>query len=513
MVLTLLLLLAAQAGPATLPEMLSRAMQSLEAHDRVSARRELTEALRLYPASPAVHNFLGVVEAGEGNYLAAEKRFREAVLRAPDYTDAYLNLGRLYQENGAKDPKAATKALAAYQAILRYQPDHSEARFQSAALLQAMGEFGRSLDELRRLPPPDQQRPAALAVRLSDHAGKGERAEADAAAEKLLGQGGFDELDVRPALPVLLAHGREDLAARLLEDLRWRGRASSDNLQRLGLLKERQGQLAEARVRLEEAARDRPDSVPLLLDLARVAHKAGDRQGALGYLAHARALEPGNARVHFLFGMICVELDLGAEAYNSLKEAVRLDPENAAANYAMGAVALHRKDPGEAIPYFRKYSELEPKEPRGPFAIGVAAFQARDYETARRLLVPAAERPATAAGANYFLARMARAEGEFEEALRFALRSVEANPSYADPWSELGLLYLRLGQPGKAAEALERCLKLDPEHYLGNLHLGMLYAQTRDPREQEQRQRFDEIKKRGAEKGADFLRPIEVVPY
>jgi len=134
MVLTLLLL-AAQAGPATLPEMLSRAMQSLEASDRVSARRELTEALRLHPTSPAVHNFLGVVEAGDGNYLAAEKRFREAVLRAPDYTDAYLNLGRLYQENGAKDPKAATKALAAYQAILRYDPAHAESRFQSAALL------------------------------------------------------------------------------------------------------------------------------------------------------------------------------------------------------------------------------------------------------------------------------------------------------------------------------------------------------------------------------------------
>jgi len=493
--------------------MLERARQSLEASDRPAARRELTEALRRYPTSPAVRNFLGVLEAGEGRYTEAERRFREAVRLVPQYTDAYLNLGRLYQEHGEKDTQAATKALAAYQAILRYQPDHSEARFQSAALLQAMGEFGRSLDELRRLPPADQERPAALAVRLADHAGKGERAEADAAAGKLLARGGFDELDVRPILPVLAAHGRGDLAVSLIEDLRRRGRASSDDLQRLGLLREKDGRLVEARVRLEEAARDRPDSVPLLLDLARVAQKAGDRQGALGYLAHARALEPANARVHFLFGMICVELDLGAEAYNSLKEAVRLDPENAAANYAMGAVALHRKDPSEAIPYFRKYAELEPKEARGPFAIGVAAFQARDYETARRLLVPAAERPATAAGANYFLARMARAEGELEEALRLALRSVEANPSYADPWSELGLLYLRLGQPGKAEEALRRCLELDPEHYLGNLHLGMLYAQTRDPREQEQRQRFDEIKKRGAEKGADFLRPIEVVPY
>jgi tetratricopeptide (TPR) repeat protein len=509
----LLLLLAAPPGPSSLPELLTRARQSLEASDRAAARRELNEALRLYPASPAVHNFLGVLEAGEGRYAEAEKRFREAVARAPDYTDAWLNLGRLYQEDGAKDPKAAAKALEAYQAILGYEPAHAEARFQSAALFQAMGEFRRSLEELRRLSPADQDRPAALAVRLADHAGRGEGAEADAVAARLLAKGGFDELDVRPTVPVLTAHGRAGLAIGLLEDLRRRGRASSDALQRLALLYEKDGRLPEARVRLEEAARDRPENVPVLLDLARVAHKAGDREGALGYLGHARALEPANAHVHFLFGLACVELDLGAEAYNSLKEAVRLDPENAAVNYAMGAVALHRKDPSEAIPYFQKYAGLKPDEPRGPFAIGVAAFQARDYETARKLLVPAAERPETAAGANYFLARMARAENEFEEALRLGLRSVEANPSYADPWSELGLLYLRLGRPEKAEEALRRCLEIDPEHYLGNLHLAMLYAQSRDPREPGQRRRFDEIKSRRAEKAADFLRPIEVRPY
>ncbi|HSD28069.1 MAG TPA: tetratricopeptide repeat protein, partial [Vicinamibacteria bacterium] len=327
MVLSLLLLLAVQAGPTPLPEMLSRVREYLEIPDRSAARRELTEALRLYPASPAVRNFLGVLEAGEGNYPEAEKRFREAVLASPDYTDAWLNLGRLYQENGAKDPKAAAKALAVYQAILRYAPSHAEARFQSAALLQATGEFGRSLEELQRLSPADQGRPAALAVRLADHAGKGERAEADSTAARLLAQGGFDELDVRSVLPVLAAHGRADLAVSLLEDLRRRGRASVDGLQGLALLYEKDGRLAEARVRLEEAARDRADSVALLLDLARVAHKARDLEGALGYLGHARALEPGNARVHFLFGMICVELDLAAEAYKSLKEAVRLDPE------------------------------------------------------------------------------------------------------------------------------------------------------------------------------------------
>lgn len=511
--MSLLLALLLQAAAAPLPDLLERARQHLEASDQDAARRELTEALKLHPTSPAVHNFLGVLEAGERHYPEAEKQFREAIRLAPDYTDAYLNLGRLYQENGAKDPRAAAKALAAYQSALKYDPSHADARFQSAALLQATGEFARSLEELGRLSAADQNRPAALAVRLADQVGNGDHPEADATAAKLLATGGFDELDVRATLPALTARGRADLAIGLLEDLRRRGRASPEDLQGLGVLYEKDRRLPEARVRFEEAARDRPDSVPLLLDLARVAYKADDRQGALGYLGHARALEPANARIHFLFGMICVELDLGAQAYDSLKEAVRLDPENAAVNYAMGAVALHRKDAREAIPYFRKYAELEPKEPRGPFAIGIAAFVARDYETARRLLVPAAERPETAAAANYYLARMARAENEFEEGLRFAQRAVEANPSYADPWSELGLLYLRLGQPDKAEEALDRCLKLEPDHYLGNLHLLMLYTRTRDPRQAAQQQRFDEVKARYDKKATDFLRPIEVRPY
>jgi tetratricopeptide (TPR) repeat protein len=513
MVASLVLALAVQAGPVPLPDLLQRARQLLEASDRSGARRELAEALRLYPDSPVVYNFLGALEAGDGHYAEAERSFREAVRRAPTYTEAYLNLGRLYQQNAVKDPRAITKAIGAYEAILRNEPGHAEARFQSATLLQRLGEFSRSLAELEQLPAADQDRPTVLSVRLADHAGRGDRAEADAVADRLLDRPDLTEVDVRAVLPALGAHGRDDLALRLLEKLRDRGWATADDLQSAGLIQEKLGRFALAREALEQAAALRPQSVPFLLDLARVAYKAGDNTGALGYLAHARALEPENARVHFLFGMICVELDLGTEAYDSLKEAVRLDPENAAVNYAFGAVALHRKDPSEAIPYFRKYAALEPGEPRGPFAVGVAAYEARDYATAREKLVPAADNPDFAATANYLLARMDRAENTFDEALVYAQRAVDANPGYADAWAELGLIQLQRGQTAEAEKALDRCLALEPDHYLGNMQLALLYARTRDPRGEAQRQRFEQIKKRGVEKARDFLRPIEVRPY
>jgi len=513
MILALLILLAApQSGP-TLGDLLTRARDHMGAGDGAAARADLDAALRAYPTSPAVRNFLGVLAASEGGYGEAERRFREAVQRDPRYTDAWLNLGRLYQENAAKDAGAPRKALAAYEAILRYEPAQRDARFQAAALLQALGEPERSQAQLKHLPPEDRERPAALAVACANLAARGARAEADAVAEKLLARPDLAAEDVRPILPVLAAHGRDDLVVRLVETLRQKGLASSADLESLGAAYARQGQRPLAREALEAASASRPDDAGLLLALARVAYEQKDLQGALGYLGHARAVSPKDARIHFFLGMVCVELNLGGEAYTALAEAVRLDPDNAAANYALGCVAVHRKDPTEAIPYFERYAALKPDDYRGPYAIGVALFLAKNYEAARTRLLPFAERKETAAAASYFLARIARAENEDEEALRLARRAVEADPRSADGYSELGLLYQRLGQAERAEEALKRCLEIDPNHYLGNLHLLLLYSRTKDPRQAAQQERFDELKKRRAEQAADFLRPVEIRPY
>ena len=73
-----------------------------------------------------------------------------------------------------------------------------------------------------------------------------------------------------------------------------------------------------------------------------------------------------------MFGIICVELNLSAEAYESLKKAIALDPDNPRINYVMGAVATHRPDRSEAIPYLEKYVALMPADPRGLFAFGAA---------------------------------------------------------------------------------------------------------------------------------------------
>jgi tetratricopeptide (TPR) repeat protein len=320
------------------------------------------------------------------------------------------------------------------------------------------------------------------------------------------------EADVTSILPILASRQETSLALKLLQGLEARRLASFDSLHSLGLLSRSAGRLAEARQALEAAAQLQPNSVPVLLDLARVADDQQDYTGALGYLAHARELEPNNGSIHFFWGIICIEQDLAEEAYQSLKKAVALDPQNAYYNYALGVVTMQREDANESIPYLKEYCELKPHDPRGRLALGAAYFNSRDDESAQKVLATIAHDPQTAAGANFYLGRIDNREGRYPEALRHLSLALQARPNYADAYAELGLVHLKQREYPPAEEALEKALKLRPDNYTANLNLMILYQRTRNPKAEEQSKRFEQLKEDRAQRAKEFLRTIEVRP-
>ncbi|MBA3442025.1 MAG: tetratricopeptide repeat protein [Pyrinomonadaceae bacterium] len=489
--------------------------QLIQQGDLTGARRLLTEGAKDYPADPLFANFFGVVEAQAGNYPAAETHFKQAVALAPEFVGAYLNLGRLYQENSVKDGAAPAKALQIYQQVLQLQPGDAEANYQSAVLLQRLGRFKESLLHLERLPPNTAQSAQALAVRLALYIGLGQQ-QASRTLERLLDAADLSEPDVLSILPTIEKQPlswSDDLAIRLLEKLAERGHATHTSWRNLGLLYERKGQLPQARGALERAATtDRP-TASLLIDLARLAHKQRDHKGALGYLAHARDLEPNDGRIHFFFGMICVEMELVAEAHQALGRAVSLDPNNAQYTYAMGVVSTHRRDPSESIPYFQKYVQLKPDDPRGRLSLGAAYFIGGSLAEAKKELTFAAGHQPSAAEAHYYLGRLARRESRLEEATQEFEQAIKLRPNYADAHAELGHCLVQLKEYERAEKSFERALEIDPKHYQGNFGLLALYSRTKDRREAEQARRFEEVKKLREQKAQDFLRMIEVRPY
>lgn len=478
----------------------------------MAARAALTLTLKDFPKDAGLMNLLGVVEAQQGNYRAAESSFAAGIAASPRFAAAYLNLGRLYQQNAAKDPRALKKGLDVYEKLLAFQPDHAEANYQSAVLLLRLGSFQPALEHISRLSAADRDRAQALSIRCAAYAGMGENAKADAAAARLLQSPELGEADVLSILPTLDAHRREDLAERLLQGLLNRKMTSFDSLRALGAVYQREGKLGPARETFEQAAQYQPNSVPLLLELARVANDLKDQTGALGYLAHARDLDPQNAGIHFFWGMVCIEQNLAEEAYRALRKAASLEPNNAYYNYALGAVAVERADAGEAVPYFRKYCKLKPHDPRGKLALGAAYFESHDTEKAQEQLSALVRYPETAAGAHYYLARLANLKGDYTGARRELKLALKGNPRSADVYSEMGVICLKQKEYKPAEQALQKALELNPDSYTANLNLMVLYQRTNDPRSEAQSKRFEEVKNLRNERSKEYFRAIEVRP-
>ena len=230
---SLLLLGLARAATNAPPELLLKLQQEIQQGNLDTAHSQLDVAIKEFPSDPGLYNLLGIVEAQRGKRAAAESAFRKAVERSPEFTGALLNLGRLYMEQAADDPKASGRALDVYQKILRYDRTNAEALYQSAVLLASAGSYQNSLNHLDRLPQDVQQRAQVLAIRCADHAGLNQTAPAASTAESLLKSPDLTEADVMSALPQVEAHA-EALALRLLEGLAERKLAGRAAMVRLG---------------------------------------------------------------------------------------------------------------------------------------------------------------------------------------------------------------------------------------------------------------------------------------
>jgi tetratricopeptide (TPR) repeat protein len=499
------------AGISSDNAILVNIQQKIQSGNLRGARIDVQNTLKVLPGDPRLYNFLGVIDAQEGKPSDADANFRRAIGIAPRFIGAYLNLGRLYQQSSTEHSNE--KALEIYSQLLTFDPDNIEANYQAAWLLNRMEKFDSSLQHLARLPAPAQHRPPSLALQCANEAALRRLDQAARTAQELLAQHPT-EPDVLPIVPLLVQHQEIGLATTLLEAVINDTSASPAALHQLALLYEDDKRFKDARAMLtKELEKSGQPSVPLLSQLAKMAYQAGDFEGALGYLAHARDLEPGNATTQFLFGLVCIDLKLPPEARESLKKAVSLDPGNPYYNYALAVVLLQQHNPDDAIRYFTRFRELRPDDPRGNFALGVAYFDAGQANAARKQLAGVTDRAETRVGAQLYLGRVALQEGNLVEAGDHFRRAAEANPSGAEPYIDLGQLHIRAKEYDLAAEALNRALQLAPDNYSANFNLLLLYRRTKDPRAELQSQRLAKMQQTSEERERMLLRSLDIRPY
>jgi Flp pilus assembly protein TadD len=501
-----------QAQGSDLTQALLLIQEAIQAGDLTQASHLIDASLEQHPRDGGLLNLRGIVHARRDEVSEARKDFAEAVRLTPGLTPAWQNLARACQLESQQDASSVSCAIDSWQHVLRLKPGDSEAQQSLALLYVRRGNFAASLRELEKLPAEESSRSANLALRCIDLAALGRVAEAKSAASQLTSRPDFSESDLEGLRSIWDSPKLADVVVILIETLDARHRASLASLQRLAVAYEQLHRPSDARKTLERVATLDPHNTAHLLELARLADASKDYEGALGYLAHARDLEPNNPRIHFLFGMIAAEMNLPIEARRSLERALALDPENPGYNYAMGSVILTTRDAATASSYFQKFVKAKPADSRGHYALGTAYFASGDYAKAKQEMQLVANDPKVAAGAEYFLGRIARLEGDLDGATRHLHKSIELMPTFSESHTELARVCMRQGNLEEARAELDRALRLDPRSFQGNNELLVLYKRTHDPRAEKQAELLKKLDEDRSKRAELMLRTIEVRP-
>ena len=499
---------SAQQAGESYRNLLLAIQQRIEQRDFAGARFLLSNAHSKFPSDGGLENLLGVIEIQEGHPDRATQDFKAAIRHAPNLASAYLNLGRIYMQAGDQDKTAPSSALRVYGALLRREPENSEANYQIAMLLLQRQNFQRSKDHLERLSEDDRERLGAQIVLCADEAALGHADAADTIAGRIVAAPDLVEQDGLEMLPALRLAHRADLIELIFTAINDRKPLSPEGLRLLGLAQEGEGKFGIARATLERAFAQDSSSVSILIDLTRVAKASKDFEGALGYLAHARDLRPSDAGFAYEFGVLTIRMGLLGEARKAMGEAVKLAPDNPEYNFGMGIVSSFSQDATQGLPYLEKYHALRPFDPAALLSIGTAYYRGKNFESATVWLKQAATHRTTAADAHYYLGRIARVEVHLDVAKQELEQANKLSPDRPDVLAELGQVATATHEYPKAGAYLDRAIALEPENYAANFGLLQLYARAGDQRKEEQSKRFDTIKNKSEEQYQEMMRVI-----
>ncbi len=252
------------------------------------ALAEFDKALAIVPGEPTVEFNVGTALYRLQRYPEAIAHLRKAVDAAPEYFDAWGNLGVAQQKAG--DLPAA---LGSYRRARALDPDAAWVRYNVSAVLLELARPSEAAQAIAHM----ETSPASANHRL-------------ALAEMFLVQGQFQQ--------AIEQYMQAATVAQL----------PADSLDHLGytLLQTRHPELAEPYLR--QALELRPDDPMAYSNLGNALQQMGRLQEALAAYRRALGTPEGAARpeTHNDFGVALARAGQMAEATEEFREAVRLNP-------------------------------------------------------------------------------------------------------------------------------------------------------------------------------------------
>ncbi|MET0232018.1 MAG: sulfotransferase, partial [Rhodanobacteraceae bacterium] len=329
-----------------------------------------------------------------------EQSYEKLVAEPEAETRALLDFGGLAFDPACLEPHAATRSVRTASAAQVREPLHAGTA-RSAA-------YGVRLDPLRRMLAAERTTPfrgdetSALAQR----------------AERVQGLDADRARDLLRAA-ALLANGRIDDAAALVESVRATHPDHGEALRLSGAIESARGRHAEALAMLARAAAVRPDDALILNTLGTAQAAAGNEDAALASFTRAVVLDPRAANARYNLGAALAARGDFANARDAFLLALEVDPVFTPARLALADALRALGDDNGAVTSWREALAHEPHSVaalQGLCELRPAELSAAERATLENEYQRARRSDAERASLGYALANVLEARAQYREA-------------------------------------------------------------------------------------------------
>lgn len=250
--------------------------------------------------------------------------------------------------------------------------------------------------------------------------------------------------------------------------------AAASPLFKLALAHLAKGDAKAAAKPLERLLQQEPESVDVLVLLARAYRGAAEPEKAAVLLDRAIERQPREGALHAERALVALSVDQPATAVASFKKAVELEPDDADLAFNL-AVALHRMGDrlDEAIGGYRRALALRPTHVAAKVNLAKALSEKGLRGEAKALLVEAATSDAADTDAHYNLGVVLLRENDAKGAMQAFQRALKLSPRHGPSLNNLGVAQEALGDPKRAVESFKLATAADPTSAEAPFNLGL----------------------------------------
>lgn len=238
-----------------------------------------------------------------------------------------------------------------------------------------------------------------------------------------------------------------------------------------------------------------PKNVMARSNLGAALSKSGQYEQAITEYRQALELEPHNLPIRVNLALAYYKTSQLPAAAEELARAIQQQPSNRQAVLLLADCELRLGENKKVIDLLSPLEKDSPNDKALIYLLGTALI--RDNQPARgQMLVDRILREGESAEAHLLLGTTKMNAMEFAEALVDLKKAVELNPKLPDVYSYYGLALLTTGDMAAAAHAFRKELESNPNDFVSNLQLGVIFKQD---------QRYDEAR-------VSFERALRVRP-